>query len=111
VAEVDFAYDAPRNRWRHPETGVVIDDEDMPAELVPDEPWAPIEAPTDSVTVSINVDLTEWLVMGRVVHTHLVWTGARVGVDPREATEAQNAAITDARDAYYTARDLTEEPR
>jgi len=31
----DFWYDAPRARWVHPETGVVIDDADMPGELVP----------------------------------------------------------------------------
>ena len=32
----DYVYDLMTDRWRHPETDCVIDEEHMPAELVPD---------------------------------------------------------------------------
>lgn len=31
----DWKYNAPPNQWQHPETGIVINDEDMPNELRP----------------------------------------------------------------------------
>ena len=34
---LDYNYDPETDQWVHPETGVAINDEDMPWELMPEE--------------------------------------------------------------------------
>lgn len=74
-------------------------------------------AETDSVTVTIDVDLDQIReacrragASVRLWVAHFFYMGALFGRSLTETAEQRNAAITDARDAYYTARDLTEEP-
>lgn len=76
----------------------------------------------DSVIVIVDVDLTAYRqalrraeASMRLRAAHLAYLGTIVGLLSVDFNggdgSATNAWRTDARDAYYTARDLTEEPR